>query len=104
MPCFLSPRLQRLSIDIVAPVNFSSLLSRVFQRDPLPNASLLVEHLACAFGGRGYAGVNLKPGVYFYSTNPPGAYLRQAFIRRRRLFEHIRYLCIYKYSVDIYCV
>ena len=95
MPCFLSPRLKRLSIDIVAPVNFSSLFSRVFQRDPLPNAPLLVECLACTCGGRGYAGVNLKPGIYFYSTNEyPGGYLRQAFIQRRRLFEHIM-VCMY---------
>ena len=84
MLCFLSPRLQNGSQfvrDIVAPVNFSSLLSHVFRRDPLQNASLLGELLARACGGRGYAGVNLRPGVYFYSqTNPPDGCLRQAFM------------------------
>ena len=57
--------------DIVAPVNFVFLAMFVlfFQQDPLPNASLLVERLARACGGCGYAGINLRPGVYFYSTN-----------------------------------
>ena len=31
--------------------------------------ALARERLARACGGRGYAGVNLRPGVYFYSTN-----------------------------------
>ena len=69
MPCFLYQRLQRLSLDIVAPVNFSSVISHVFRRDPLLNALLLVERLARACGGCGYAGVNLRPGIYFYSVN-----------------------------------
>ena len=90
MPCF-KQLLQRLSLDIIAPVNFSSVISHVFRRDPLPNALLLVEHLARACSGCGCAGVNLRPGVYFYSINEYHyGYLRQAFIRRRRLFEYIQ--------------
>ena len=90
MPCSLYQRLQQLSIDIVAPVNFSGVISHVFRRDPLPNALHLVERLAHACGGCGYAGINLRPGVYFYSINEyPDGYLRQAFIRKRRLLQHI---------------
>ena len=90
MPCSLYQRLQQLSIDIVAPVNFSSVISHVFRQDPLLNALHLVEHLVHACGGCGYAGINLRPGVYFYSINEyPDGYLRQAFIRKRRLLEHI---------------
>ena len=82
MHCSLYQRLQRLSIDIVAPVNFSGVISPVFRQDPLRNALHLVERLAHASGGCGYAGINLRPGVYFYSKNEyPDGYLR------RRLFE-----------------
>ena len=50
-------------------MNFSGVISHVFRRDPLSNALHLVEHLAHACGGCGYAGINLRPGVYFYSIN-----------------------------------
>ena len=35
----------------------------------LPNALFLVERLAHACDGFGYAGINLRPSVYFYSIN-----------------------------------
>ena len=86
----LSSSAMPTALNIVAPVNFSGVITHVFRRDPLPNALHLVEHLVHACGVCGYAGINLRPGVYFYSINEyPDGYLRHAFIQKRRLLEHI---------------